>query len=91
MKKFLIERELPGVGKLGSDDLKTISRRSFEVANKMEEPYHWVQTFVTDHKLYCLHIAPDRETVLKHALEVGFPANCIVEVMSIIDPATGAE
>lgn len=88
MKKFLIERDLPGAGKLTADELKAIAQKSCGVINDLDEPYHWVQTFVTDNKLYCIHIAPDKETVFEHAQQGGFPANQVVEVRGIIDPTT---
>ena len=88
MKKFIIERDLPGAGKLTPEELQAIAQKSCSVMNELEEPYHWIQTFVTDNKLYCVHIAPDRETVLKHAKRGGFPCICIAEVKSIMDPTT---
>lgn len=88
MKKFIIERELPGAGQLSAADLKAIAVKSCDVVNNLEEPYHWIQTFVTDNKLYCVHIAPDRETVLEHARQGGFPADNVAEVRSIMDPTT---
>jgi hypothetical protein len=88
MKKFIIERELPGAGKLTAAQLKDIAALSCRIVNNLEEPYHWIQTFVTDDKLYCVHIAPDRETVVEHAKQGGFPADSIVEVRSIMDPTT---
>lgn len=88
MKKFIIERNLPGAGKLSQADLKAIALKSCTVVDSLDAPYHWVQTFVTDNKLYCVHIAPDRETVLEHARQGGFPADSVVEVRSIMDPTT---
>ena len=90
MKKFIIERELPGAGKLTPSELKAIATKSCEVVDNLEAPYHWIQTFVTDNKLYCVHIAPDRETVLEHARQGGFPADKVSEVRSIMDPTTSA-
>jgi len=90
MKKFIIERELPGAGKLTPAELKAIATKSCEVVDNLSAPYHWIQTFVTDNKLYCVHIAPDRETVEEHARQGGFPANSIVEVRNIMDPTTSA-
>lgn len=85
MRKFIIERELPGAGKLTPAELNAIAQRSVSVVNSLEQPYHWIQTFVTDNKLYCVHIAPDRETVLEHSRQGGFPADNIEEVRSIMD------
>jgi Nickel responsive protein SCO4226-like len=90
MKKFIIERELHGIGKLTSEEIRSIAQKSCNVINNLEEPYHWIQTFVTDNKLYCVHIAPDRETVLEHARQGGFPADNIAEVRNTIDPTTSA-
>jgi hypothetical protein len=88
MKKFIIERDLPGAGKLSTAELKAIAQTSCSVVENLDKPYHWIQTFVTDNKLYCVHIAPDKETVLEHAKQGGFPANSVVEVRSIMDPTT---
>ena len=88
MKKFLIEREFPGAGKLSQAQLRSIARKSCEALDSLDAPYHWIQTFVTDDKMYCIHIAPDKETVMEHARLGGFPANRIVEVRTIMDPST---
>jgi len=90
MKKFIIERELPAAGKLTPSELKAIAAKSCEVVGHLDAQYHWIQTFVTDNKLYCVHIAPDRETVLEHARQGGFPADSVSEVRSIMDPTTSA-
>ena len=91
MKKFIIERELPGAGQLTAADLKAIALKSCDVVNNLEEPYHWIETFVTDNKLYCVHVAPDRETVLEHARQGGFPADNVAEVRSMMDPTTSVQ
>ena len=88
MKKFIIERALPGVGKLKASELKAFAVKTSSVADNLDAPYHWIQTFVTDNKLYCIHIAPDRETVIEHAKQGGFPVDYIAEIRSIIDPTT---
>jgi hypothetical protein len=88
MKKFIIERELPGAGKLTPAELQSIALRSCDVVENLEGQYHWIQTFVTDNKLYCVHIARDREAVMEHARQGGFPADHIVEVRSIMDPTS---
>lgn len=88
MKKFIIERDLPNAGNLTAAELKSIAAKSCEVVNTLDEPYHWIQTYVTDNKLYCVHIAPDRETVIEHAKQGGFPVTKIEEVRSIMDPTT---
>jgi len=90
MKKFIIERELPGAGELTPAELKAIALKSCSVIDDLQKQYHWIETFVTGSKLYCVHIAPDWETVLEHARQGGFPANSIAEVSCIIDPTTSA-
>jgi len=88
MKKYVIERVLPGAGKLSQNELRSISQKSCEVVEGLNTPYHWIQTFVTDDKMYCVHIAPDEETVRRHAEIAGFPINKVTEVKGIIDPTT---
>jgi hypothetical protein len=88
MKKFVIERNLPGAGKLSPEELKAISQKSCEVVDGLDAAYHWIQTFVTDDKMYCVHIAPDENTVRQHAEIAGFPVNHVEEVKTIIDPTT---
>ncbi|EMR02175.1 DUF4242 domain-containing protein [Cesiribacter andamanensis] len=88
MKKFIIERELPGAGKLTAEQLQGIAQTSCEVVNGLNKPYHWVESFVTDNKIYCVHIAEDAETILEHAKRGGFPATSIQEVKATIDPTT---
>jgi len=88
MRKFLIEREIPDAGSLDSEQLQGIACASNGVLGEMAGPYHWVQSFVTDNKIYCIHIAPDEETVREHARRGGFPCDRIEEVHAIIDPTT---
>ena len=88
MPKFVIERELPGAGKLSAQELKDISQKSSGVLNEMGPQIQWIQSFVTDDKIYCLFIAPNEETVREHAQKGGFPANRISEVKLVIDPTT---
>jgi len=88
MKKFIIERQLPGAGKLTAAELQAIAAKSCSVIDGLDASYHWVQTYVTDNKLYCVHIAPDCETVLEHARRGGFPVDNIAEVMSMMDATT---
>lgn len=90
MPKFVIERDLPGAGRLTPRELQAISQRSCGVLNSLGPQIQWVHSYVTDDKLYCLYIAPDEQTVRKHAEMGGFPANRISEVKAIIDP-TSAE
>jgi hypothetical protein len=86
--KFVIEREIPGAGKLTPADLHGISQKSCGVLNNMGPKIQWVQSFVTDDKIYCIYIAPDEATVREHAKQGGFPANSVVQVRAVIDPTT---
>lgn len=88
MKKFVIERELPGAGNLSKEELRAIAQTSCDVVNHLGKPYHWIETLVTDNKMYCIHIAEDEHTIFEHAEKGGFPANSVAEVKAIIDPTT---
>jgi hypothetical protein len=90
MPKYVIEREIPGAGKLSQDELHAISQKSCGVLNTMGPRIQWVHSYVTDDKIYCVYNAPDEETVREHARQGGFPANRISRVFSTIDP-TSAE
>ena len=88
MPKYVIERELAGAGKASWEELQGISRKSCAVLSAMRPKIQWLQSFVTDDKLYCVYIAPDKDAVRQHAQRGGFPANVISEVRSVIDPTT---
>ncbi|MFC5698971.1 DUF4242 domain-containing protein [Pseudomonas sp. GCM10022186] len=88
MPKFLIEREIPEAGKLTERDLKAISQKSCRVLRDIGPEVQWVQSYVTDDKLYCVYIAASEEVVREHARQGGFPANRISRISSIIDPTT---
>jgi hypothetical protein len=88
MPKFVIEREIPGAGKLTPKDLRAISRKSCDVLRGMGPEIQWVESYVTDDKVYCVYIAPDEAAVRKHAEKGGFPANRVSRVRSVIDPTT---
>jgi len=88
MPKFVIEREIPGAGKLSSQELRAISQKSCSVLKEMGPQIQWIQSYVTDEKIYCVYVAPDEDTVRKHAQQGGFPANRVSEIKSIIDPTT---
>lgn len=88
MPKFLIERELPGAGKLPQSELQAISQKSCAVLQSMGPQIQWVQSFVTDDKIYCVYYAPDAELVREHARQGGFPANRVSQVKRMIDPTT---
>lgn len=87
MPKYVIEREIPGAGDLSGEELQGISQTSCDVLNGMEQ-VHWVQSYVTDDKIYCTYIAPDEDALREHAEQGGFPADNISEVHAIIDPTT---
>ena len=88
MPKYLIERDLPGAGKLTPAELTGISRKSCEVLQALGPDIQWVQSYVTDDRIYCVYIAPDAELIREHARCGGFPANRIAEVRAGIDPTT---
>jgi Protein of unknown function (DUF4242) len=86
--KFVIEREIAAAGKLPPQELQAISQKSCNVLHAMGSKIQWVQSYVTDDKIYCIYNAPDEETVRMHAQKGGFPANVVARVRSIIDPTT---
>jgi len=88
MPRYVIERELPGAGKLTKDELRQVSQKSCSVLNKMGTGIQWVESFVNDDKIYCVYNAPNKEMILQHATEGGFPANRIEEVRNTISPVT---
>jgi len=88
MPKFVIERSLPGAGKLTADQLQGISQKSCSVLNELGPEIQWVQSYVTADKIYCIYIAPNAEIVREHAKRGGFPADSVEEVKTVIDPTT---
>jgi hypothetical protein len=88
MPKFVIERELTGAGKLSRQELQAISQKSCGVLREMGPQIQWVQSYVTDDKIYCIYNAPDADMIREHAKKGGFPANVISRVRTIIDPTT---
>lgn len=88
MPKYVIERELPGAGNLSDEELNGIAKKSCDVLSELGPQIQWVHSYVTDDKIYCIYIAPNKELVEEHACQGGFPANTISEVKSIIDPTT---
>ena len=88
MPKFIIERELPGAGKLKPAELQGISQKSCSVLQGMGPQIQWVQSYVTDNKIYCVYIAPNEAMVREHAKQGGFPANSVAQVRGVIDPTT---
>ncbi len=91
MPKYVIEREIPGAGKLSAAELKAISQKSCAVLQKLGPQIQWVHSYVTDDKIYCVYNAPNEEMVREHATQSGFPANRISQVRSIIDPTTAEQ
>lgn len=88
MPKFVIERDLPGAGKLSPQELQAISQKSCQVLRHLGPQIQWVHSYVTDDKIYCVYIAPDEQMVRQHAEQGGFPANRISEVRTMIDPTS---
>jgi Protein of unknown function (DUF4242) len=90
MPKYVIEREIPGAGKLSQDEITAISQKSCGVLKNLGPQIQWVESFVTADKIYCVYIAPNEAMVREHAKQGGFPANRVSEVKRMIDP-TSAE
>ena len=88
MPKYIIEREIHGAGKLSMPELQAISQKSCGVLNQMGPQIQWVQSYITDDKIYCVYIAPNEEMVREHARQGGFPANSVEAIKSVIDPIT---
>ena len=88
MPKYIIEREIAGVGTLTPEQLQGVSQKSCGVLKKLGPQIQWLESYVTDDKVYCVYIAPDEATVREHAKQGGFPANRVSEVKGIIDPTT---
>ena len=88
MKKFVIERVLPGAGNLSAEELQAISQTSCSVVSQLGNSYQWIETYVTDDKLYCVHLAESEEAIREHARLGNFPINMIAEVKNVINPLT---
>ena len=88
MPKYVIERELPGAGKLSKDELRAISQKSVSILKDIGPQIQWVQSYVVDDKIYCVYIAPSPEVIKQHAVCGGFPANRISQIRTLIDPTT---
>jgi len=88
MNKFIIERELPGAGKLSPQELQAIAQKSSSVLNEMGPQIQWRESYVTDDKIYCVYLAPDAEAVREHARRGGFRADAVNRVSLMIDPTT---
>ncbi len=88
MPKYVIEREIPGAGKMSPQDLQAVSQKSCNVLQNLGPQIQWVQSYVTGDKIYCIYIAPSEDMIRTHAQQGGFPANCISEIKTVIDPTT---
>ena len=88
MPKFLIEREIPNAGNLSPNDLQGLAQKSCSVLRSMGPQIQWVQSYVTDNKVYCVYIAENEQAIREHAKAGGFPANKISEIRTMIDPTT---
>ncbi len=88
MPKYIIERDIPDAGKLTSGDLQGISQKSCSILKDLGPQIQWQQSYVSDDKIYCVYIAPDKEVIREHAEQGGFPVNSISEIRNIIDPTT---
>jgi hypothetical protein len=89
MPKYVIERDLPGAGDLTADELHSISQKSNKVIGELGPEIRWLTSYVTDDKIYCVYVAPDKDVIEEHARCGGFPANRITMVSAVIDPSTG--
>lgn len=88
MPRYVIERELPKAGKLSAKDLVAISQKSCSVLDKLGPQIQWVESFVTENKIYCIYQAPDKAILMQHADMGGFPANRIEQIANVITPVT---
>ncbi len=88
MPKFVIEREIPGAGKLSDRDLQAISQKSNRALSQLGSQVQWLQSYVTGDKVYCVYIAPNEELIREHARLGGFPANSVSQIAATIDPTT---
>ncbi len=88
MPKFLIEREISGAGKLSPTDLQAISQKSCGILTELGPQIQWVESFVTENKIYCIYVAPNEEMIREHARRGGFPADRISQVSTVIGPTT---
>ena len=88
MPRFLIERDLPGAGRLSAEELQQISQKSCSVLQELGPQVQWVQSYVTDDKIYCVYVAPNADMVREHARRGGFPANVVSQIRAGIDPTT---
>jgi len=88
MPRYVIERELPGAGKLSTEELVGISQKSCGVIRDLGPSIQWMESYVTEDKIYCIYYAPNKEIIMEHAQKGGFPANRVEEIRNVINPAT---
>jgi hypothetical protein len=88
MPKYVIEREIPGAGKMSPAELRAAAQKSLATLKELGPNIQWLQSFVTDDRLYCVYLAPDESLIRQHAVKAGFPANRISAVRNLIDPTT---
>jgi len=88
MPKYVIERNIPGLGQKSLEELQAISQKSCSVLNKLGPQIQWVHSYATDDKLYCVYLAPNAEMIREHARQGGFPADRVSEVVRLLDPNT---
>jgi cell division inhibitor SulA len=88
LPKFVIEREIPGAGSMSAEQLQAVSQTSCGVLRNLGPQIQWLQSYVTDDKIFCVYIAPNEEMIREHARQGGFPANKVLQVRTIIDPTT---
>ncbi|HEU0111407.1 MAG TPA: DUF4242 domain-containing protein [Flavisolibacter sp.] len=88
MPRYVIEREIPGAGKLSMEELQKVSQKSCNVLENLGPKIQWIESYVTDNKIYCIYLADNKELIKKHAALGGFPANSIEEIRNVISPVT---
>ena len=91
MPKYVIERELPNAGDLPQETLQAISQKSCAVLESLGPKIQWIQSYVTDNKIFCIYMAPSKELIIEHAQKGEFPANKVLQVRAIIDPSTAED
>lgn len=84
--QFVIEREVPGAGKLSESELREVSLRSLQALKEMGPQIQWLHSYVTEDKVYCVYLAPDEDSIREHARRVGLPADRIAAVRRLLDP-----
>lgn len=87
MNKFVIERNIPGVGKMSPAELQTVARRSINVLSELGVEIQWIQSYICDDKIYCIYLAADEELIREHGRLTGIPCNSILKISSVIDPS----